>query len=157
MTTFMYDSTQPDLIPGHAEYLAIYANGDYAADRDEIAKLFPHARVFTIDVLGDDPAASIKDVETGDLRPGDIPRVVEARHAAYPGALTRVYCNLSTWPAARAAVAGLDAAVRGTVRWWIANPTNPPYAHFVPGSNGTQYEWGTDYDTSVIGPNFIGH
>lgn len=152
----MYDSTRPELIPGGAEYLAIYANGDYAADRDQVQATRPGARIFTIDVLGSDPAASIKDIENYDLQPEDIPRVVSDRFDAYPDGLTRLYCNLSTWSVARVYARRLSPRVRRTIRWWIANPTNPAYAHFVPGSNATQYSWGTDWDLSVIGRNFIG-
>lgn len=149
-TPKMYDSTRPWLIPSDAEVIAAYANGRFAADFAQLQKQFPKARILQIDVLGTDPDASVKDIEPGDMNPGDAARVVDDRHQAHPGALTRLYCDQSEWPAVKLSVATLADEVRDCVRYWIADPTGIP--HFVPGSDATQYEFGTSYDTSVYNP-----
>src|ERR1700751_3201535 len=100
----MYDSVEPQLIPTTAAYLAVYVNGFGKADIAAVAKTHPHARIFQIDVNGSVPSASIKDVETGDITVEHIPQAVEARFKEHPDALTRIYCNLSTWPDAKAMV-----------------------------------------------------
>lgn len=154
MPDTMYDSTQPQLIPRGALYIAVYGNGIFATDAAEIAKSYPNARIYVIDVNGTDAGASIKDVETGDLTVDALPDAVNARFDAHPDSLCRVYCNLSTWPNAKIAVAELAPERKAQVRWWIANPTFPPVAHFVPGSNATQYAFGDKYDSSLIGDAF---
>lgn len=156
MTAYGYDSTRPWLIPDTAEYIMIYRNGLYAADRAQVQRQFPDATLYDIDVLGTDPGGcGIADVETGDMRPEDVPDWVDARLAAHPnGALCRIYSNLSTWPAVRLAVAKLSEGARAQVRYWVADPTGTP--HFVPGSNATQYLWGLNWDESVLGREFIG-
>lgn len=147
--TSMYDSTQPSLIPADAAYIAIYANGDYAASRETVQRQFPKARIFSIDVLGTDPGAGIADVENGNMSPGDVPGWVDRRLTAHPnGVLCRVYCNKSTWPAVKSEVAKLPADKSGTVRYWIADPTGT--AHSLPGADATQYYWGNDWDESTI-------
>jgi hypothetical protein len=42
--------------------------------------------------------------------------------------------------------------MRARIRWWIADPTGTP--HIVPGSNATQWYWGTGYDESTALPGF---
>ena len=59
---------------------------------------------------------------------------------------------IDEWPAAKAAVATLPAAMQAQVRWWIADPTG--YAHVVPGSDATQWYWGRSYDISTANPDF---
>lgn len=150
----MYDSTRPWLIPNSAQYIAIYYNGAYAADRAKVQAQYPRARIFTIDVLGTAAAqCGIADVETGDMTPADVPGWVDERLAAGPNFLARLYSNLSTWPAVKAEVAKLSAAARQHVVYFVANPTGAP--HIVPGSDGTQYEWGSEWDASEIDERFI--
>lgn len=147
--TSMYDSTQPSLIPAAAEYIAIYANGEYAADKASVQKRFPHARIFNIDVLNSDPGGSgIADVENGDMKPGDLPGWVDRRLARHPGELCRVYCNKSTWPSVKSEVARLPQDRRDLVRYWIADPTGNP--HSLPGADATQYHWGDTWNESTI-------
>ncbi len=148
----MYDSTQPWLIPADAECVALYVNGLYAATEAEARRF--HGRVLWIDVLGSDAAkASCLDIETGDATPDHVPDWVRARLDAVPGSKCRLYCNRSTWPAVKAKVAGMDAAHRASVRYWIADPTG--HEHLVPGSAATQYAWEADYDVSAFSPQWV--
>lgn len=147
--TSMYDSTQPALIPATAEYVAIYANGEYAAGHHSVQHRFPKAKVFNIDVMNTDPGGcGIADVEHGDMKPSDIPGWVDQRLAKHPGVLCRVYCNQSTWPAVKSEVAKLPPDKRDAVRYWIADPTGSE--HSLPGADATQWYWGDDWDESVI-------
>lgn len=153
MSDVMYDSVEWQLIPHNALYLAVYGNGDFAVDTGEVAATFPKARIYIIDVKGTDPGASIKDVETGDIHPENIHEAVNMRLDAHPDALCRVYVNLDNWAATKANIrTNVTAERQQQVRWWVANPTG--LAHFVPGSNATQYRWGEQFDTSLIGRNF---
>jgi hypothetical protein len=147
--TSMYDSTQPWLIPASAEYVAIYANGQYPGDHASVQHRFPNAKVFNIDVMNTDPGGcGIADVENGDMTPADVPSWVDRRLAKHPGLLCRVYCNLSTWPSVKSEVAKLPPEKRDLVRYWIADPTGT--GHSVPGADATQWYWGADWDESVI-------
>lgn len=152
----MYDSATPLLIPVDAQYLAVYANGDYPADLDAVRARFPKARIFTIDVMNTDPVGcGIADVENGDMQPGDVPSWVERRAKAHPGALARVYCNDSTWPAVKAEVAQLPDTLQDRVRYWIAEPNG--VSHIPAGAQACQYYWGEDWDESTINvAEFVG-
>lgn len=155
MPDTMYDAVNWSAIPRGALYIAVYANGLDAADTGEVAASFPKARIYMIDVLGTDPGASIKDVEKGDINPDNVHEAVNMRFEAHPDSLCRVYVNLSNWSATRANInANVSAENKLKVRWWVANPTFPPTPHFVPGSNATQYAFGTEFDTSLIGEAF---
>lgn len=145
----MFDSASWEQIPTWAPFVAVYINGLYEADMAEVKARFPNARIYSIDVNGSDPGASIKDVENFDISPSNSAGVVEARYKEHPDAKTRLYCNKSTWPAVKSSVATLPANVRGTVRYWIADPTGVP--HILPGADATQYLWhGSAWDESLI-------
>jgi hypothetical protein len=58
----------------------------------------------------------------------------------------------SEWAAAQASIASLPHWQQHHVRWWIADPTGTP--HVVPGSDATQWYWGTHYDISTVNPGF---
>ena len=151
MTGTMYDSTMPGAIPADAQLVALYRNGRFAVTAQQGA-MFP-ARLW-IDVLGTDAAtASVLDIETGDATPDTVRTWCPAREAAHPYSVDRLYCNLSTWPAVRAAVAELTGAQQARVRYWIANPTGA--AHLVPGSDATQYLWTPGFDVSAYGPAWV--
>lgn len=153
MSDTMYDAVEWSLIPRSAGYLAVYVNGMFAADTGEVSATFPSARIYLIDVNGTDPGASIKDVETGDITPENVPTAVNARFDAHPDSLCRVYVNLDNWAETKANLLhNVAPEHKAQLRWWVANPTGIP--HFVPGSNATQYKFGTDYDTSIIGDAF---
>lgn len=146
MSNNMYDSTRPNLIPSSAAIVCVYINGRYAVDIAAVQKQFPHARILEIDVLGNAPDASIKDVENFDIPVSSVQEVCMARFQKHPNALTRLYCNLSTWPGVKDQVRGLSEAAKSNIRYWIANPTE--IAHLVPGSDATQYFWGSTFDQS---------
>lgn len=145
----MIDSTTPLVsIPRDRKVtrIAVYFNGLFAAtpaEVDQLRAIFPGVRVYFIDVLGNAPdKCSIADIEKEDMTADDYPGWAEKRLVAVPGALCRPYCNLSTWPTLRAVVRNLPQLVKDRTRYFIANPTNPPFWHLVPGSSATQYEWG---------------
>ena len=158
MTTgTMYDSTDPAEIPPGAQVAALYRNGRFAATPAQ-ARRFPV--VLWIDVLGTAPeSCSILDIETGDATPDTVLSWVPARLGSHTGAHCRLYCNLSTWPAVRQAVAsitGITADERASIMYWIANPTGTP--HLVPGSDATQYLFGLGFDESAFLPGWLaGH
>jgi hypothetical protein len=59
---------------------------------------------------------------------------------------------ISEWAAVKAAVAGLPKNMQSRIRWWIADPNG--VAHIVPGSDATQWYWGSSYDISTATPRF---
>jgi hypothetical protein len=145
----MYDSVNlTNFIQDDWDYLAAYVTGRYAQDLTQLRQDFPDARIWEIDVTGAAPTASIKDIETGDLSPADVRWIVPQHHQANPNELCRLYCNLETWPAVKAAVRALSPELRAIVRYWIANPTGAP--HLVPGSDATQWGWFRTYDQSLV-------
>lgn len=144
----IYDSVIPSAIPaGHVA--AAYATGPFAASPSQLAGKGP---VVWIDTNGSDPAASALDVEPGDATPSVAATWAYNRLSKRPHAIARIYTMISEWPAVKAAVAGLPHNVQSRVRWWIADPTG--VAHLVPGSDATQWYWGSTYDISTATPRF---
>ena len=149
MRISIYDSIFVDELPKNA-YIAVYGNGIYAANLEVVKKRKPK-KVLTIDVIGNRPDFNMLDIETFDATPQDAPPWVR-KHVDHfgigdPHVHARLYCNLSTWPLAKAQVAQLPWEYRQHVRWHIANPTGVP--HLVPGSTATQWYWGKRYDQSL--------
>ena len=144
----IYDSVTPSAIASHRN-VAAYANGNYAASSAQVAG---HRSVLWIDVTGYDHNASVLDVEPGDATPSLAASWAWHRLHAHPTALARIYTMRSLWPAVRAAVAHLPAKMRSHVRYWIADPTGTP--HIVPGSDATQWYWGSSYDITSATPRF---
>lgn len=144
----IYDSTTPSAIPSGG-MVAAYATGAYAVSPSSLAGRGP---VLWIDVTGTDYAASVLDVEPGNATPAQSAIWAYHRLKAYPNALARIYTYMNAWPAVKAAVATLPAWMRSHVRYWIADPTG--YPHIVPGSDATQWNWGSSYDTSTATPRF---
>ena len=144
----MYDSVTPSAIPGgHA--VATYADGPYAASP---AALHGH-NVTWIDTNGTDPAgATVLDVEPGDATPAGAAAWAGQRLDAHPHGTAVIYTMRSEWAAAQASIAGLPHWQQHHIRWWIADPTGTP--HLVPGSDATQWYWGTHYDISTVNPGF---
>ncbi len=144
----MYDSVTPSAIPGgHA--VATYADGPYAASP---AALHGH-NVTWIDTNGTDPAgATVLDVEPGDATPAGAAAWAAQRLDAHPHATAVIYTMRSEWAAAQTSIAGLPHWQQHHIRWWIADPTGTP--HLVPGSDATQWYWGTHYDISTVNPGF---
>lgn len=150
----MFDSIRPSRIPAGTSYIAAYFNGNWPANFTQLERQFPGARIFAIDVLGNGyQHCGIADVENGDMTPSMIDDWVRRRLLIYPDVLCRIYCNQSTWPAAKSAVYQLSPAEQQHIRWWIADPTGTE--HMVDGADATQWEWETLWDRSVISPLFI--
>jgi hypothetical protein len=144
----IYDSVTPSAIASH-QNVAAYSNGNYAASPAQVAG---HKSVMWIDVTGYNHNASVLDVEPGDATPSMAASWAWHRLKDRPRALARIYTMQSEWPAVQAAVAHLPAKMRSHVRYWIADPTGTP--HIVPGSDATQWYWGSSYDISTATPRF---
>jgi hypothetical protein len=143
----IYDSVTPSSLPHH-NVNAVYATGNYAASQSQVAG----RHVMWIDTTGSDHAASVLDVEPGDATPSMAASWARQRLATDPHALARIYTMRSEWSAAKAAIGTLPAKMRSHVRWWIADPTG--HAHVVPGSDATQWYWGSSYDITTATPRF---
>jgi len=143
-----YDSLTPAAIPAGHE-IATYADGPHPVSPAAVAGRGP---VLWIDIDGSDPQAAVLDVEPGNASPSIVASWVTRRLSTVPGSLAIIYTMIDEWPAARAAVATLPAAMQARVRWWIADPTG--YPHIVPGSDATQWYWGPSYDISTANPDF---
>lgn len=109
-------------------------------------------QVLWIDINGSDPAAQVIDVEPGCASPSVAGSWVYRRLSAQPTGLAIVYTTISEWGQVQAAVAALPSWMQLRVRWWIADPTG--YPHIVPGSQATQWYWGSVYDISTAEPGF---
>ncbi len=144
----IYDSVIPSAIPAH-DLVATYATGPFAVSPSQVAGRGP---VLWIDVYGTDYEASALDVEPGDATPALAANWAWHRLSAHPDAIAHIYTALSEWPAVQAAVATLPAWMRARIRWWIADPTGIP--HIVPGSDATQWYWGSGYDITTATPRF---
>jgi hypothetical protein len=143
----IYDSVTPSSLPHH-NVNAVYATGNYAASQAQVSG----RHVLWIDTTGSDHAASVLDVEPGDATPSMAASWARMRLTANRHALARIYTMRSEWSAAKAAIDTLPAKMRSHVRWWIADPTG--YAHIVPGSDATQWYWGSSYDITTATPRF---
>jgi hypothetical protein len=144
----LYDSVMPSAIPAN-DMVATYATGPYAVSPSQVAGRGP---VLWIDVYGTDYEASALDVEPSDATPSLAASWAWHRLSAHPNALAHIYTSLSEWPAVQAACATLPSWMRSRIRWWIADPTG--VAHIVPGSDATQWYWGSSYDISTATPRF---
>ena len=144
----MYDSVTPAQIPS-GQPVATYADGSYAVSPSQVSG----KQVIWIDTNGSAPTkASVLDVEPGDATPAAAAAWAKARLTANPHAPVRIYTMLSEWSAAKAAIATLPGWMQSHVKWWIADPTG--VQHVVPGSNATQWYWGSSYDISTVNPGF---
>ena len=144
----IYDSVIPSAIPPH-RMVATYATGPYAVSPAQVSGRGP---VMWIDVRGTDYGASALDTEPGDATPFVAASWAWHRLSAHPNAIAHIYTMRSEWPAVQAACATLPARMRSHIRWWIADPTGVP--HIVPGSDATQWYWGSGYDISTATPRF---
>jgi hypothetical protein len=144
----MYDSVTPSAIPA-GKPMATYADGAYAASPAAV-----HGKNVTwIDTNGSDPnGAKVLDVEPGDATPASAATWTAQRLHAHPRDIAVLYTMRSEWPATQAAISSLPHWQQHQVRYWIADPTGVP--HLVPGSDATQWYWGTHYDISTVTPRF---
>jgi hypothetical protein len=143
----IYDSVLPGAIPPHS-MVATYATGPYAASPSQVAG----RQVMWIDVYGTDYEASALDVEPTDATPDQAASWAYHRLSLHPDAIAHIYTSISEWPQVQAACAALPARMQSHIRWWIADPTGVP--HIVPGSDATQWFWGSSYDISTATPRF---
>jgi hypothetical protein len=146
----IYDSVTPTAIPPN-QIVATYANGSYAASPSDVAG---RGHVLWIDTNGSDPNADALDVEPGDATPYGAALWVKAKLSADPKGVAIVYTMISEWQAVKDNVAGLPQWMQDKVRYWIADPTGVP--HVLPGSNATQWYWGSSYDITTANPGFQG-
>jgi hypothetical protein len=144
----IYDSVTPTAIPSH-HVIATYATGPYAASPGDVAG---RKAVLWIDTHGTDPQAAALDVEPGDATPSMAASWAWQRLHAHPREHAIIYTMRSEWAAAQASIGTLPHWMQNHVRWWIADPTG--YPHVVPGSNATQWYWGTHYDITTATPGF---
>ena len=144
-----YDSVEPQTVPAGA-IVATYSTGARPVPASAVAG---RKRVLWIDTLATDPAGSgALDVEPGCATPAQVPAWVSSRLRAHPDQVAIVYMSLSEWPQVQADVASLPKWMRSRIRWWVADPTGVP--HLVPGSQATQWYWGSTYDESMAAPDF---
>jgi hypothetical protein len=144
----IYDSVIPSAIPSSQKSVATYATGPFAASESQVAG----RSVMWIDTQGHDYKASVLDIEPGDATPSVAASWAWHRLKANPHAVARLYTMISEWPAVKSAVASFPAQMRERIHWWIANPTGTP--HLVPGSDATQWYWGSHYDITTATPGF---
>jgi hypothetical protein len=110
----MFDSITPADCPPGAQLIAYYIDGEWAKTADEVRASHPSEILVPISAVGTD-AGLVLDVERGNASPGFAPGWVSQRRAA--GVTPSVYCNLSTWPAVRAAFAAQGVA---EPPYWVA-------------------------------------
>jgi hypothetical protein len=144
----IYDSVTPEAIPA-GQVVATYATG---ARPDSPSQVVGRKTVLWIDTLATDPAANALDIEPGCASPAQAAGWVQRRLTADPTATAILYMSISWWPTVQADVATLPAWMRARIRWWVADPTGTP--HMVPGSQATQWYWGSSYDISTALPGF---
>lgn len=140
MSITMYDSTEPSAIPANATLVAAYVDG-YGGYSEAVAR-FGAKRVISVSVGNND--ADVADVETGGMSAGDLPGWIE-RQVARGIKRPVVYCNVSTWPSVKEAVAGRN------VSYWIAHPGGPAT---MAGADAVQNVWESSWDSSVVQPSF---
>lgn len=138
----IYDSVLPGALPS-SHVAAVYATGPYAVPETAVQG---HGQVLWIDVRGTDPAADVLDIEPGCATPATAAGWVTTRLTEYPKSLAVLYTSIAEWALVKGEVAGLPGWMQGRIRWWIANPTG--YPHLVPGSDATQWYWGSSVDIS---------
>jgi hypothetical protein len=147
----LYDSDQPSAIPTDAVAVAGYGDGyaEPAWTNGGWAR-FPNAHKLVIVVHAGDQG-DVLDVERGDASPADCPGWCD--RFSRPGRRApTLYCNRSSWPAVRAAVAGRR------VDYWISTLDGTTD---VPGAVAVQYAGsatsGGHFDRSLIlDPGWLG-
>ncbi|MFF4827217.1 hypothetical protein ACFY20_30220 [Streptomyces sp. NPDC001312] len=143
MTRFMYDGVTPRKIPDGASMVAGYADGHYANLR-EMAARFPHAIRVSIAVRYT-TKAQVLDVELGDATPDQAVLWCTHTMASTPNKQLTVYCNLSMWPAVRAAFRAVGVT---EPNYWVAHYDG--VASIPAGAIAKQYKNTPGYDESVV-------
>ena len=137
----------PSSLPAN-KAAAVYANGAYAASACQMAH---HKNVLWIDTNGSNPSANVLDVEPGDATPAGAATWVQQRLVRHPHDVAIVYTMMSAWDDVKSNVGHLPSWMQHKVRYWIADPTGTP--HVVPGSNATQWYWGSSVDITTANPS----
>ena len=145
----IYDSVTPSAIPASQYSIASYADGHYAAAASQVAG---RGSVLWIDVTGSNPSAAVLDVEPGDASPAAAASWAWHKLHSDPSAVARIYTMRSEWPSVQAAMSQLPSQMQSHVHYWIADPTG--VNHLVPGSDATQWYWGSHYDITTANPGF---
>jgi hypothetical protein len=145
----IYDSVTPSAIPASQDMVAAYSDGPHPTPASELAG---RKSVLWISITGRDYNASVIDVEPGNASPAAAASWAWHRLSASPKAVARIYTFINEWPVVKAAVASFPAQMRSRIHWWIANPTGSP--HLLPGSDATQWFWGSHYDITTAAPGF---
>jgi hypothetical protein len=145
----VYDSVTPSDIAASQYSIATYADGHYAAAASQVAG---RGSVLWIDVTGSNPSAAVLDVEPGDASPAAAASWAWHRLHSDPSAVARIYTMRSEWPSVQAAISKLPFQMQSHVHYWIADPTG--VNHLVPGSDATQWYWGSHYDITTANPGF---
>jgi hypothetical protein len=145
----IYDSVTPSAIPASQYSIASYADGHYAATASQVAG---RGSVLWIDVTGSNPSAAVLDVEPGDASPAVAASWAWHKLHSDPSAVARIYTMRSEWPSVQAAMSQLPSQMQSHVHYWIADPTG--VNHLVPGSDATQWYWGSHYDITTANPGF---
>jgi hypothetical protein len=143
----IYDSVTPSSLPSGKD-AAVYANGAYATSAHQVAG---HKSVLWIDTNGSNPGANVLDVEPGDATPAAAAAWAQQRLVKHPGSVAIIYTMRSSWQDVKDNVAHLPKAQQDNVRYWIADPTG--VKHIVPGSDATQWYWGSSIDISAANPS----
>jgi hypothetical protein len=145
----IYDSVTPSAIPAGQDIVAAYSDGPHPTPSSEVTG---RKSVLWISITGHDYDASVVDVEPGNASPAAAANWAWHRLSASPKAVARIYTMINEWPAVKSAVASFPAQMRSRIHWWIANPTGSP--HLLPGSDATQWFWGSHYDITTAAPGF---
>ena len=140
----MYDACNPSNIPKDATMVAgyIYGNCKWPASVWASWAHVTCVRIATVAFLDD---GQVLDVESGDASPSLAPGwCVRARAR---GQDPTVYCNVSTWPSVRAAIAAQHVVAP---HWWLAHygvaPVIPAGAHALQYRNSVA----PGFDVSVV-------
>ena len=145
----IYDSVTPSAIPATQGTVAAYSDGPHPTPASEVTG---RKSVLWISITGRDYDATVIDVEPGNATPAAAASWAFHRLSASPHAVARIYTFINEWPVVKAAVASFPAQMQSRIHWWIANPTGSP--HLLPGSDATQWYWGSHYDITTAAPGF---
>lgn len=145
----MYDSLSMGNIPGDAQAVAGYVNGDYIT-YGTVQRSFPNAKHVSI-AVNVDAAADFLDIEHGDAVISQAGGWLDARlkEGAYrPG----IYAQMSYWESG--GMASDLAGFGSKIRRWVADWT---YQEHIPGGyDGCQWSGGRTLDISACLPTFFG-
>lgn len=149
MTRLMLDSVNAGAIPVDTPVVGGYVDGRYAWSAADWAR-FPRSALDRIAVFASTDDGNELDCETGDATPEQAPGWVAMRRRA--GVTPTVYCNLSTWPAIRAAF-----AAQGVPEPLYRIALYDGRAVMIPGSIGKQYLGDTNgVDYNIVADHWPG-